>query len=200
MDAMILHDTEIAYSVRVRNGNPCELATNLWSAAHGRCYIATMRQRPLIGACARTSPIPSAHLSLYLEVHVAYRTITSLLFAVLIAGCASSGSSGSRDRNLITAEEIADSRASSTYDLVRSLRPHFLRTNAPMSLNPGSGDVNDVVVYVDGTRMGDTGTLREVPTQDVSSIQFLSSSQATSRYGTGHPYGAIMVVTHGGRR
>lgn len=122
------------------------------------------------------------------------RLIAVLLVAGLAAACASSGSSGSRDRNLISIEEISASQTSTAYDLVRQLRPHFLRISGPTSINSPSGP-EVIVVYLDGARLGGPETLQNIPTTDVASIQFLNASRATTRYGTGHPHGAIVVTT-----
>ena len=52
----------------------------------------------------------------------------------------------------------------------------------------------DVVVYVDQTRMGGPNTLAQIPITDVKEIQHLSGTDATQRYGTGHGSGVIIVI------
>ena len=52
----------------------------------------------------------------------------------------------------------------------------------------------DVVVYVDNTRMGGPATLAQIPITDVKEIQYLNGTDATQRYGTGHGSGAIIVI------
>lgn len=125
---------------------------------------------------------------------MAPRLIAVLLVAGLVAACASTGSTGSRNRNLISIEEISASQTTTAYDLIRQLRPHFLRTSGPTSINAPSGP-EIIVVYLDGTRMGGPEALHGIPTTDVKAVQFLSASQATTRYGTGHTQGAIVVTT-----
>lgn len=123
------------------------------------------------------------------------RLIAVLLVAGFATACATSGSSGSRNRNLISIEEIGASQTATAYDLIRQLRPHFLRASGPTSINLPSGP-ETIVVYLDGTRMGGPEALQSIPTTDVKAVQFLNASQATTRFGTGHPHGAIVVTTH----
>jgi hypothetical protein len=132
--------------------------------------------------------------------------LTALTAAVMPA-CASSpaGASGatqqsnaeasrprsSRDR--ITADELAKIDVQNALEAVQRLRPQFLQTrggaSASMTLGP-----QDVVVYVDQTRMGGPSTLAQIPIGDVKEIQYLSGTDATQRFGTGHGSGAIIVI------
>ena len=130
-----------------------------------------------------------------------------LLAAVLIAaapGCASSPAGaatsatqqssrqrGQRDR--ITSEELAAIDVQNALQAVQRLRPNFLQTRggATMSITQGP---QDVVVYVDQTKMGGPGTLAQIPITDVKEIQYLNGTDATQRYGTGHGAGAIIVI------
>ncbi len=54
---------------------------------------------------------------------------------------------------------------------------------------------NAVVVVVDGTHMADWTYLREIPAETIHSIQVLSGSQATIRFGTPAGTGAVVVRT-----
>jgi outer membrane cobalamin receptor len=61
-------------------------------------------------------------------------------------------------------------------------------------------------VYVDGVRVeyafGDdftriwTATLSRIPASQIDKIEFLSGPEATLRYGTDSPNGAIMITTY----
>ena len=130
-----------------------------------------------------------------------------LLAAVLIAaapGCASSPAGaatsatqqssrqrGQRDR--ITSEELAAIDVQNALQAVQRLRPNFLQTRggATMSITQGP---QDVVVYVDQTKMGGPSTLAQIPITDVKEIQYLNGTDATQRYGTGHGAGTIIVI------
>jgi hypothetical protein len=130
-----------------------------------------------------------------------------LLAVVLVAvapGCASSPASasssaqqqasrprGSRDR--ITADELATIDVQNALQAVQRLRPNFLQTRGGASSSITQGP-QDVVVYVDQTRMGGPSTLAQIPITDVKEIQYLNGTDATQRYGTGHGSGAIIVL------
>ncbi|TVP44701.1 MAG: hypothetical protein EA350_11055 [Gemmatimonadales bacterium] len=128
----------------------------------------------------------------------------ALLLPALLAGGlllpACSTSSGARgDRDVITEEEIRRSSATDAYRLVSSLRPAWLRERGAVTLRTtDSGDgqalVNpQIVVYIDGTRLGDVSELETVATTGLTSIRRLSASEATQRFGTGHPRGALLL-------
>jgi hypothetical protein len=116
-----------------------------------------------------------------------------LSFVILAACASSSGTQGpARQRNLITAAEIATVQTGSAYDVVQSLRPEFLRARGTSA---GTGVQEFAVVYVDGVRAGDPNELRRVPREVLQEIRYLSGNDATTMYGTGHGGGAILVVT-----
>lgn len=77
--------------------------------------------------------------------------------------------------------------------LVRRLRPGWLRARGQSSFSDPSASYP--VVYVDEIRHGGLETLHSIPTSEVESMQYFSSADATTRWGTGHPSGVINVVT-----
>lgn len=122
-----------------------------------------------------------------------------LLPLLSVAGCASSGD-GDRNRpsaahNAITLEMIDDIAASvqDAYAVVDRLRPRWLRSRGSMSIRHPQPTYP--VVYVDGQRYGELDSLRTLSVQYLSSLQFISAPQATTRFGTGHAGGAILIVT-----
>jgi hypothetical protein len=52
----------------------------------------------------------------------------------------------------------------------------------------------EIVVYIDQTRMGGPSSLSQIPITEVKEIQYLSGTDATQRFGTGHGSGAIIVL------
>ena len=131
--------------------------------------------------------------------------VISAAFLVTV-GCASSGGSsgatqqsasspsrqrGSRD--VITQEELANTDVQTALDAVRRLRPNFLQTHGGASASITQAP-QDVVVYVDNTRMGGPSALAQIPINDVKEIQYLNGTDATQRFGTGHGSGAIIVI------
>ena len=95
--------------------------------------------------------------------------------------------------NLILEGEIAAAPDENAFDLVQRLRPSMLRPRAPAGSPEGEG--GGIVVYLDNVRLGGTEALRNVQRQTVREIRFLNAGDATMRWGTGHPSGAILVTT-----
>jgi hypothetical protein len=56
-----------------------------------------------------------------------------------------------------------------------------------------------IKVYLDGVHFGGVESLAMIPARDVLDVQWLSSMDATTRYGTGNTAGAIVVTTRGQR-
>ncbi|HUF49561.1 MAG TPA: hypothetical protein VMN60_01930, partial [Longimicrobiales bacterium] len=92
-------------------------------------------------------------------------------------------------------ETISDLAASHSdaYDLLTRLRPQWLRPRGSVSAQ--DPDAGYPVVYLDGTRYGRPELLRSLRTDDVQSIQYLGPTDASTRYGTGHVGGVILVTT-----
>jgi|GraSoiStandDraft_4_1057263.scaffolds.fasta_scaffold875226_2 hypothetical protein len=128
-----------------------------------------------------------------------YLRLSFLLVAGALSGaCASnpassspSGSAPARTRaDVITAEELAKVDAPNAYLAVQRLRPQYLQTRGQTTIMGTSV----ISVYVDGTRMGGTEALQQIPTTDIKEIRWLNSSEATQRFGTGNAQGAIVIT------
>ena len=123
-----------------------------------------------------------------------------LLLALLVMTAAVAGACGSartpstaiRNSDVITAEELERSNIGSAYHVIERLRPRFLRVRGPSSVTNAAAD--RVVVYVDNTRMGYVDVLRDMQATDILEIRYLNAADATSRFGTGHTAGAILVA------
>lgn len=115
------------------------------------------------------------------------------------AGSAQTGSTAARpvaargSANVIIAEEIAGAGVADALQAVRLLRPAMLRGRSG-SGNDQSGSA-DIVVYLDGVKSGGPQSLDQVTAISIREIRFLNAADATTRYGTGHPMGAILVST-----
>ncbi len=92
-------------------------------------------------------------------------------------------------RGYIYSEEINEGKAANAYDLIRNLRPQWLRSF-------GINSISYPNVYVDGFRGGDIHALSTIATQHIVEIQFFNSSEAFIRFGPDHPGGAILVTTN----
>ena len=120
-----------------------------------------------------------------------------LFFSIAACATASTASSTPIDRrNTITAEEIEKARTAGwfAYDLISSLRPHFLRSQSAQSLS----DRNPVyaVVYVDEIVRGDLESLKSLSIEGIRSIQFIPPYDTTARFGQTLQGGAIVIRTH----
>lgn len=118
----------------------------------------------------------------------------ALLSIVLVsfAACASGSGGPRRVRDYISPEEIAAVQAATAFEVVQQLRPEFLRTRGSVS---ASGSEAVAVVYIDGVRAGSLQELRRVPREALQDVRYINAADATTRYGTGHGGGAIMVAT-----
>ncbi len=114
--------------------------------------------------------------------------ILAMALALGTAGCASGGGGGTTrpagaTSNRIVRAELEPLGQISALRAVERLRPAWLRSR--------SGDTP--VLYVDGSRRGNTSDLAGMMATEVQQMEFMSASDATNRYGTGHAGGAILV-------
>ena len=125
-----------------------------------------------------------------------------LVGAMLVVGaCASSSASNGTsnssgttrrgDRNLVTAEELAETSSTNLFDFVQRSRPLWLRTRGRTSVNNEGG----IVVYLDDSRFGGPDVLRQISPLTVQQIRFLDATAAQQRFGVGHTHGAILVYS-----
>lgn len=130
------------------------------------------------------------------------RLMLILLFASLVGGCASSGAERAgksvTSRDVLTLEQIARVRATNAYEVVERLRSNWLRV--PPTQMPAQGGApqvqqNPVLVYLDGQRLGDVGTLRGIEIAAVQYIRYFSPAEASARWGFNHGGGVIFVST-----
>ena len=81
--------------------------------------------------------------------------------------------------------------AGDAYDVVRMLRPQWLRLRGTGSFRAEP----PLWVYVDGLRAGTVSALREVPVALVMRMEFVDGVSATQRWGLDHGNGAIVILT-----
>lgn len=92
---------------------------------------------------------------------------------------------------MVTGDEVRDTPASNLYDALARLRPQWLRSRGRSSLTqPGS---TTPVVFVAGVEYGPLSSLREMYVDQVRRVEFINARDATTRFGTGHAGGVIMV-------
>jgi hypothetical protein len=122
--------------------------------------------------------------------------------ALLAVSCASSGTparsdsgvrQASRNRTVLSLEEINGSSARDAYHAVQLLRPDWLRSRGAVSTRDTRPAT--VTVYVDGQRYGGASTLEQFRIGAFKEMRYYSGSEATSRWGTGHAGGVIYLTT-----
>jgi hypothetical protein len=127
------------------------------------------------------------------------RTRGALLVAAFCLASVACTSPGSRKanlatRNLITADDIKRVGATTALEAIQRLQPNMLeKKRGPSSIN--FEDQAQIMVYVDGSRLGGIEALTLIQSAAIVEIRFLSASEATIRYGTGNAAGAIVITT-----
>ncbi len=115
------------------------------------------------------------------------------LFAITACAQPQTGKAAPKNRNLITADEIATVSGTDAYQVIEELRPAFLQSHGGVS--PHNDAPPTPLVYVDGVQAGTITALHNITASGLFSIQYLDSMQATQRYGTIAGGGAILITT-----
>jgi hypothetical protein len=122
------------------------------------------------------------------------------LALIVALGCAPPQDGGDSnnarpDRNVITLPEVQaariDNGIDNAYELLRTLRPMWLRKRGSNSIQYEG----DIVVYLNNARFGGPEALRQVETINITSIRYYDPGAATFKFGTGHEHGAIQIST-----
>ncbi len=100
-----------------------------------------------------------------------------------------------RSNQIIARDELKKVAYTNAFDAVSQLRPNWLSAARQRSSTEreDGGAAGVIVVYLDGTRLGTLDALRQVALGDIDEIQYFDAGEATNRFGTGHPAGAINV-------
>jgi hypothetical protein len=104
-------------------------------------------------------------------------------------------------RDLITRAEIEKSAKvnDDIYQLVRSMRPHFLAP--PRGVRSfGAGATREVVLYINGNKQAELAVMRTIKARDVEEVRYLDPTRAEEAYGITHNGGALLVTLVGGRK
>ena len=117
-----------------------------------------------------------------------------VIMVVMLFSCATSEQSKGRKsfrRDLISAEEIAQTTAKNAYEAIQLLRPNLLKYRGTR----GRSLAIEPVVYVDNLRYGGMEALYDISSMTIEKIQYLKATDATTRFGTNHMGGAFVVTT-----
>ena len=94
-------------------------------------------------------------------------------------------------RRVLLEDEIRGAQVATAYQIVARLRPEWLRRRGRASVrDPTAGAV---IVYLDGMRQGGVSALNAIVAETVLEMEYLNGQEATTRFGTGHGGGVILV-------
>jgi hypothetical protein len=104
-----------------------------------------------------------------------------------------------KNPNLITQNEVASviSDNATAYDVIRKLRPAFLRSRGVSTMGLSAEPI--LVVYLDMVKVvgSPVTSLKSINAVQIRSIEYLNGIDATTRFGTDHGAGAILISTRG---
>jgi hypothetical protein len=126
-------------------------------------------------------------------MRIKYLAVAAVGFSMACASAGSSASPVARSSNVITEAEVSASHESNAFDLIRSLRPLFLKSRGRSSINSSSNEY--ATVYVDGQQFGDLSTLRSIASAQIRAIRYYSASDAMTKFGMQAGGGAIEILT-----
>lgn len=127
-----------------------------------------------------------------------FRRLASATCVVLIAGLVSTGctstSGGGQSRlqlDVLSGDELRATNAANVWDALVRLRPQWLRARGSTSLVAPLSE--EPIVYLQGIRHGSVRTLQTMNIDRVRRVEYIDGRDATTRFGTGHGGGVIMV-------
>ncbi len=125
-----------------------------------------------------------------------FRIATVILLAIGLSACATTDGKKTEkvrySRDHINAAEINTSNANNAHELVKALRPNWLR-----GVGASSFKYNEVaypIVYVDKIKMGAMDNLASISTVNILKIEHIKGSETALRFGQGH-HGGIILIT-----
>jgi hypothetical protein len=126
--------------------------------------------------------------------------VASLVLVLVLAGCAGGASgtaAGGGNPNAIGDAQLRelDPEGLTVLQLIERLRPNWLRPRGTTGFGGGGASASIPRAVVDGVPLGDYSDLARISAREVRGIEFFSAGDATTRFGTGYPGGAILVRT-----
>jgi|GEM_PF-7047470 len=123
------------------------------------------------------------------------RVLGALVVLTLLAAGACTSTKGrisSGDRTTISREELAERPTSNVFEVVRAIRPTWLRA-LPGAL--GRSATTGPLIYVDGRPAGEVDILYSMSTRAVERIQHLSAAEAQNKYSMSQARPVIDIVS-----
>jgi hypothetical protein len=121
----------------------------------------------------------------------ACRRATAAALLVMAACSTAPARTGSGGANRLTPEEITGSNATTAFELIQLHRPAWLTSRGTVSFREEGPPLP--VVYLNRTRTA-FESLHGLDVRAVFEMRYLSATEATTLYGTGHAGGAIQVT------
>ncbi len=128
------------------------------------------------------------------------RYVVIALAAAALSACASGTGSGSDtggampNRNLLTAEEIAEARtAHNAYELVQQLRPQWLTPRPSRSTSDRTPRVP--TAFLDRMELGGLTAMRTIAVAEIREIRYFEEGEAVARFGRQYDTGVIQIIT-----
>lgn len=106
------------------------------------------------------------------------------------AAAPETASAATRDRSILTREEILHGEYQTAYDAILALRRPWLLERADRMR-----EATPTIVYIDDMKMGGLEELRAIPVARIARVKYYDGTQAYARWGLGHDRGAIQVIT-----
>lgn len=124
-----------------------------------------------------------------------------LMLACLIA-CAPSPNTGAPEvrqaaPDYITSAEVNATPVSNAWDLISRLRPSWFQAQQRMGSISGGTRTQEILVYLDGVRMGSLDALKSISTSGIVSLRYYDATRAATvlRDPGSDPIGGAIVIT-----
>ena len=91
------------------------------------------------------------------------------------------------DWNVVTSADILP-EMKSAYDVLTNRRPRWLHARGMLPSDEGP------LVYLEGVRYGGCEMLKSIEASTIAELRFLDARDATTRFGSGHTSGIILVT------
>ena len=124
------------------------------------------------------------------------RTLLPVLLIAALAACTHApytDPSQASDRQIITQDEIEASHGNSAHDVIRKLHGNFLSYRGRTSIRDTVTSMP--MVFMDDQVYGSISVLRNIPASQIAEIRLYRAWEATIKYGSGLPGGAIAIYS-----
>ncbi len=120
------------------------------------------------------------------------------LLVLLVTACATSGGGSGeprRNRNVLTAEEMAPLESFTAWEAIQRLRPMWMRPGGVRnSANPRG---HYPYIFVDQAPYGPLEALRNFRVHEIEELRYVNPTDSTIRYGGQYQGGIILVTIKG---